>query len=118
MFQVAFNFLAQPALTTKNDSFTGTYRIPFNGSTTLTLENGKLTSSGSLQSIPEIVESLGSSVGVSAILIGIQAPRLGFGMGLFGASSVAYVDLVNTFTITSGGELGCFIASITSSWRR
>ena len=108
MFQVAFNFLAQPALTTKNDSFTGEYHIPFNGSTTLTLENGKVTSSGTLQSIPEVVESLGSSIGVSAILIGIQAPRVGFGMGLFGSSSVAYVDLVNSFTITSGGELGMF----------
>jgi hypothetical protein len=108
MFQVAFNFLAQPALNTKNDAFTGTYHIPFSGSTVLTLENGKLTSSSTLQSIPEVVESLGSSIGVSAILIGIQAPRVGFGMGLFGSSSVAYIDLVNSFTITSGGQLGMF----------
>ncbi|MEP7243749.1 MAG: hypothetical protein ABI885_08680 [Gammaproteobacteria bacterium] len=108
MFQVGFNFIAQPALTTRNDSFTGTYHIPFDGSGSMTLDQGKLTTSGTLKSIPQVVESLGSSIGVSAILIGIQAPRVGFGLGLFATSSVAYVDLVNTFTITSGGQLGMF----------
>jgi len=108
MFQVAFNFIAQPALTTKHDSFTGTYRVPFDGNGHLTLDHGKLTTSGTLKSVPQVVESLGSSIGVSAVLIGIQAPRVGFGLGLFATSSVAYIDLVNTFTITSGGMLGMF----------
>lgn len=108
MFQVAFNFIAQPALTTKNDSFTARYEIPFNGNATVTYDKGKVTTGGTMQSLPQVLEAFGSSIGVSAILVGVQAPRVGLGLGLFSASSVGYIDLVNTFTITSGGQLGMF----------
>ena len=106
MFQVAFNFIAQPALTTKNDSFTARVDIPFNGNATVTYDKGKVTSGGTMQSLPQVLEAFGSSIGVSAILIAVQAPRVGLGLGLFSSSSVGYIDLVNTFTITSSGELG------------
>ena len=108
MFQVAFNFIAQPALATKNDSFTAQYDIPFQGNGTLSLTGGKLTTGGTLQSVPQVLKSVGSSIGVSAVLIAVQAPRVGFGLGLFSSSSVGYIDLVNTFTITSAGTLGMF----------
>jgi hypothetical protein len=108
MFQVAFNFIAQPALTTKNDSFTARYEIPFNGNGTLTYDKGKLTTSGTMQTLPQVLEAFGNSIGVSAILVAVQAPRVGLGLGLFSASSVGYIDLVSTFTITSGGQLGMF----------
>ena len=106
MFQVAFNFIAQPALTTKNDSFTARVDIPFNGNATVTYDKGKVTSGGTMQSLPQVLEAFGNSIGVSAILVAVQAPRVGLGIGLFSASSVGYIDLVNTFTITSGGQLG------------
>ena len=106
MFQVAFNFIAQPALTTKNDSFTARVDIPFNGNATVTYDKGKVTSGGTMQSLPQVLEAFGSSIGVSAILIAVQAPRVGLGLGLFSSSSVGYIDLVNTFTITSSGQLG------------
>ncbi|MEO8308494.1 MAG: hypothetical protein ABI616_10710 [Pseudomonadota bacterium] len=108
MFQVAFNFIAQPALTTKNDSFTARYEIPFNGNATVTYDKGKVTTGGTMQTLPQVLEAFGNSIGVSAILIAVQAPRLGLGLGLFSASSVGYIDLVSTFTITSGGDLGMF----------
>jgi hypothetical protein len=38
----------------------------------------------------------------------MQAPRVGLGLDLFAASSVAYIDLVTTATITSAGTLGMF----------
>ena len=108
MFQVAFNFIAQPALTTKNDSFTARYEIPFNGNATVTYDKGKVTTGGTMQSLPQVLEAFGNSIGVSAILVAVQAPRVGLGLGLFSASSVGYIDVVNTFTITSGGQLGMF----------
>lgn len=108
MFQVAFNFIAQPALTTKNDSFTARYEIPFDGNGTVTYDKGKLSTSGTMHTLPQVLEAFGNSIGVSAILVAVQAPRVGLGLGLFSASSVGYVDLVSTFTITSGGQLGMF----------
>ena len=108
MFQVAFNFIATPALATKNDSFVGEFDIPFSGDRHVSLSDGKMTSSGTLQSVPQALQSLGSSIGVSAVLVSMQAPRVGLGLNLFAASSIAYIDLVNTATITSAGTLGMF----------
>ena len=108
MFQVAFNFIATPALATKNDSFVGEYDIPFGGNRQVSISDGKLSTSGTLKTIPQVLQSLGSSIGVSAVLISMQAPRVGLGLNLFAASSVAYIDLVSTATITSAGRLGMF----------
>ena len=46
-----------------------------------------------------------TSVGVSAVLIAVQAPRVGFGLGLLNTSTVAYVDQVMAASITSAGNL-------------
>jgi hypothetical protein len=108
MFQVAFNFIATPALATKNDSFIGEYELPFGGNRQVSISDGKFSSSGTLKTVPQVLKSLGSSVGVSAVLIAMQAPRVGLGMNLYAASSVAYIDLVSTATITSAGTLGMF----------
>lgn len=108
MFQVAFNFIATPALATKNDSFVGEYEIPFGGNRQVSITDGKFSTSGTLKTIPQALKSLGSSVGVSAVLVAMQAPRVGLGLDLFAASSVAYIDLVSTATITSAGTLGMF----------
>jgi hypothetical protein len=108
MFQVGFNFIATPALVTKNDSFVGEFDIPFSGNRHVSLIDGKMTSSGTLQTVPQALQSLGSSVGVSAVLVSMQAPRVGLGLNLFAASTIAYLDLVNTATITSAGTLGMF----------
>jgi hypothetical protein len=108
MFQVAFNFIATPALATKNDSFVGEYEMPFSGNRQVSISDGKFSTSGTLKTVPQVLQSLGSSIGVSAVLIAIQAPRVGLGLDLFAASSVAYIDLVSTATITSAGTLGMF----------
>ena len=108
MFQVAFNFIATPALATKNDSFVGEYDIPFSGNRHVSISDGKMSSSGTLKTVPQALQSLGSSIGVSAVLVAMQAPRVGLGLNLFAASSIAYIDLVSTATITSAGTLGMF----------
>ena len=55
---------------------------------------------------PQISDYKGFSLGVSAVVLGIQIPRLGMGLGVFGVSSVAYVDVVNVITMTNGGAIG------------
>ncbi|MEO8017943.1 MAG: hypothetical protein ABI769_09025 [Pseudomonadota bacterium] len=106
VFQVGFDLIVQPALTTKNDTFDAAYEIPFSGNGTVQLEGNKFTVGGTLATEPHPLKTLGSSIGVSAILVAVQAPRIGLGIGVFGASSVMYIDLVSSATITSGGQLG------------
>jgi hypothetical protein len=55
---------------------------------------------------PQISDYKGFSLGVSAVVLGMQIPRLGMGLGVFGVSSVAYVDVVNVITMTNGGAVG------------
>ena len=55
---------------------------------------------------PQISDYKGFSLGVSAVVLGIQIPRLGMGLGVFGVSSVAYVDAVHVITMTNGGAIG------------
>ena len=106
VFQVGFDLIVQPALTTKNDTFDASYEIPFSGSGNVLLEGNKFSVGGTLAAEPNPLKTLASSIGVSAILVAIQAPRVGLGIGMFGASSVVYIDLVSSATITSGGQLG------------
>jgi len=106
VFQVGFDLIVQPALTTKNDTFDASYEIPFSGSGNVLLEGSKFTVGGTLTTEPNPLKTLASSIGVSAILVAVQAPRIGLGIGVFGASSVVYIDLVSSATITSGGQLG------------
>jgi hypothetical protein len=56
--------------------------------------------------MPQISDYKGFSLGVSAVVLGIQLPRLGMGLGVFGVSSVAYVDVVHAITMTNGGAIG------------
>ena len=55
---------------------------------------------------PTISDYKGFSLGVSAVVLGVQVPRIGFGLGLLGVSSVAYVDVVNVITMTNGAAVG------------
>ncbi|MGC4028508.1 MAG: hypothetical protein QM696_06530 [Steroidobacteraceae bacterium] len=106
VFQIGFDVIAQPALTTRNDTFDAEYDIPFSGSGTVQLEGDRFTVGGTLAAQPNPLKTLASSIGVSAVLVALQAPRVGLGVGIFGASSVVYIDLVSSATITSGGQLG------------
>ena len=55
---------------------------------------------------PKISDYKGFSLGVSAVVLGIQIPRLGMGLGVLGVSSVAYMDVVNVITMTNGAAVG------------
>lgn len=84
--------------------FSGTYE--FSGS-----EGFKATRSGAQDEAsisgdePEVGTAEAQSPGVSGLVLAIQAPRVGVGVGVFGASSVAYVDVVNVVTMTNAASV-------------
>jgi hypothetical protein len=44
-------------------------------------------------------------------VLGVQLPRIGFGLGITGvASSVAYFDVVHVLTMTQAGSIGAGLA--------
>ncbi|MFO1467238.1 MAG: hypothetical protein U1F35_12515 [Steroidobacteraceae bacterium] len=55
---------------------------------------------------PSVDDYKGISPGVSAVVLGVQMPRLGVGLGLIGASTVSYVDVINVITMTNGAAVG------------
>lgn len=54
---------------------------------------------------PRISTAEAQSPGVSGVVLAVQMPRVGMGVGVFGASSVAYVDVVNVITMTNGASV-------------
>jgi hypothetical protein len=84
--------------------FSGTYE--FSGS-----EGFRATRSGAQDQAamsgdePEVRTAEAQSPGVSGLVLAIQAPRIGVGVGVFGASSVAYVDVVNVVTMTNAASV-------------
>ncbi len=108
MLVVGFDLIAQPALTTKKDSFRGAFTFKFGGSAGPTLKKGVASAAAEMagEGASKVAEA--SSIGVSAVLVALQAPRIGLGIGLFGVSTIAYVDMVTSTTVTSGGTLGMF----------
>jgi hypothetical protein len=84
--------------------FSGTYN--FSGS-----EGFTATRAGAQDQVnisgdePEVGTAEAQSPGVSGLVLAIQAPRVGVGVGVFGASSVAYVDVVNVVTMTNAASV-------------
>jgi hypothetical protein len=54
---------------------------------------------------PAVGQYAAMSPGVSAAVLGIQVPRIGFGLGVMGASSVAYLDVVHVMTMTNSAAV-------------
>jgi len=48
VFQVGFDLIVQPALTTKNDTFDASYEIPFSGNGNVLLDGNKFSVGGTL----------------------------------------------------------------------
>lgn len=60
---------------------------------------------------PAITLSRGASPGVSAVVLGIQIPRWGFGVGMWGVSSIAYFDIIHVFTMTKSADVAIGLAA-------
>lgn len=117
VIQVGSDFLVNVFLAGKNSSmkFDGTYA--FSGSEGIRTVNGATSENGSMTGgEPQIQDSAGMSPGVSGLVLGVQVPRLGFGFGVLGMSSVAYFDVVNVLTMTNSAAVA--IGMLTPPCRR
>ena len=104
VIEIGVNFLAAPGLTSHHASAAGSYHITFDGSAGISATGTDVKTESSLTGSNETTSKQVTSLGVSAVLVAVQLPRVGFGLGLFNTSAVAYVDhVIATSVVTAGG---------------
>jgi hypothetical protein len=100
----AGGFLAAPGLTSHYASAAGSYHLTFGGGAGITATGTDVKTESSLTGTNETTSKQVTSLGVSAVLVAAQLPRIGFGLGLLNTSAVAYVDhVIATSVVTAGG---------------
>jgi hypothetical protein len=104
VIEVGVNFLAAPGLTSHFASAAGSYHLTFEGGAGITATGTDVKTESSLTGTSETGDKQVTSLGVSAVLVAVQLPRIGFGLGLINTSAVAYVDhVIATSVVTAGG---------------
>ena len=104
VIEVGVNFLAAPGLTSHFASAAGSYHITLEGGAAITATGTEVKTESSLTGTTENNSKQVTSLGVSAVLVAVQLPRIGFGLGLLNTSAVAYVDhVIATSVVTAGG---------------
>ncbi len=106
MIEIGANFLAAPGLTSHHASAAGSYHITFNGGASITATPTGANTESSLTGNAETKDRQVTSLGVSAVLVAVQVPRIGFGLGLLNTSAVAYVDQVLATSVVTAGAVG------------
>lgn len=77
----------------------------FNGNTGFTYSKTSSEYTGSFDNNdPGIKKYAGMSPGASAFVLGVQLPRIGYGIGLLGVSSIAYFDIIHVLTMTNAAS--------------
>ena len=61
---------------------------------------------------PNVSESQAMSPGVSAVVLGVQFPRVGLGLGVLGASAVSYIDAVHVITMLNSASAAIGLAGV------
>ncbi len=54
---------------------------------------------------PEVLETTAESPGVSGVVIAVQIPRVGLGVGVFGLAAMGFVDHVVVITVTNSAAV-------------
>jgi hypothetical protein len=106
VIQFGGDFLVKVFLSGKHASIHWTGNYKFSGSGGFHADKSKTDSDSTLTATePEFGEKEAMSPGTSGVVVAVQLPRLGFGFGAFGASSVAYIDWVNVLTTTNSAAV-------------
>ncbi len=106
MAEVGMNFILAPALTSHHAAIYWEHKLTFDGSANVQVSSKSGSGEGSLSGEDHREQNTTSSIGVSGLMVALQLPRLGFGVGLFNTSSVAFVDQVLAAGVTTEGSLG------------
>jgi len=104
--QIGTDFLINVYLAGYHATLNLTGQFQFNGTDGFTYGKGQSSYDDTLAaaSKPVISLSRGASPGVSAVVLAIQLPRWGFGLGMWGVSSIAYFDIIHVFTMTKSAD--------------
>jgi len=104
--QIGTDFLINVYLAGYHATLNMTGQFQYNGTDGFTYGKSQSSYDDTLAaaSKPVIALSRGASPGVSAVVLGIQIPRWGFGLGMWGVSSIAYFDIIHVFTMTKSAD--------------
>ena len=83
----------------------------FSGESGLTYTGAGLTDNTSMSGAqPAVTNYQGASLGVSAVMLAAQLPRIGFGLSVTGAAStIAFIDVVHVLTMTQAADAGAMM---------
>ena len=102
--QVGTDFLVKIALAGRHAAHHFHAQFNFNGTAGFTTSAASQSDTNFNLSggEPEVQATEASSPGVSGTVVAVQIPRLGMGVGVFGAAALGYVDQVVVLTMTNG----------------
>jgi hypothetical protein len=106
--QIAADFLVKVGLSGKHAAqhFRARFDLNGGGGFTATSESQSNANFNLSGDEPEIEETVASSPGVSGVVLAVQIPRFGFGLGLFDvAAAMGFVDQVVVLTMTNGAAV-------------
>jgi hypothetical protein len=104
--QFASNFMVKLFLSGNHATQHFSTRFKFGGGAGLDSTSTGTKSEGNLSSSePEVEDKTAMSPGTSGLVLAVQLPRFGLGIGFLGASGMAYMDLVHVLTMTNSAAV-------------
>jgi hypothetical protein len=104
--QFATNFMVKLFLAGNHATQHFSAHFQFGGGAGLDSTPSGTNTEGNLSgSEPEVEDKTAMSPGTSGLVLAIQLPRFGLGIGFLGASSMAYMDLVHVLTMTNSAAV-------------
>ncbi|MDQ1388426.1 MAG: hypothetical protein QOF56_1880 [Acidobacteriaceae bacterium] len=104
--QFATNFMVKLFLAGNHATQHFTIHFQFNGGAGLdSTSNGTNTEGNLSSSKPEVGEKTAMSPGTSGLVLAVQLPRFGLGVGFLGSHAMAYMDLVHVLTMTNSASV-------------
>jgi hypothetical protein len=104
--QFATNFMVKLFLAGNHATQHFTTHFQFNGGAGLdSTSNGTNTEGNLSSSKPEVGEKTAMSPGTSGLVLAVQLPRFGLGIGFLGSHAMAYMDLVHVLTMTNSASV-------------
>ncbi len=105
MLQIGADFNINVFLAGEHAALAVDGEYAFNGNTGFTYSKTSSHYDGAFAATdPGITSYQGLSPGASAVVLGVQLPRIGYGVGLFGMSSMLYFDVVHVLTMTNAAS--------------
>lgn len=104
--QLGADFLLKIFLSGNHATHHWVSHYTFSGSSGLSATPAQTDSTGTQNtSEPVLEQKTAVSPGTSGLVLAIQLPKVGFGLGAFGGAALAFFDIVNVITITNAASV-------------